>query len=674
MEDATINANTGIHDLPQSTRTISDWIQHIPGQARVPGSHTSRSPSRSPSERLSREPQTGNPNAVLERTLHPRYDRTSIVRTIPKNTEPGTLHHSTRQLSTSRLHNYPASKSESYGCERIHNRTDRARHPEGYLDDEEPTRHRCKERKGCQSAGLKTPLGMQKSSQLQTSNPYSILVDVCDDEDNSTWSTDAPPPGFNEKFDVILVSPAGETQSSNRLIDFDDSDNSTSAPVTHCTGIENDTPLDRLAEDPLEQRKYMRSSRHRAPRPNSGQSAAKISKAMQNLKDDFHISLPKKKNVPIKRGKETTKYEPVDNPLSWSTSPNEHLCHSRFLASVATAIESARTFQGCIHTYIELGQVLLHTIKPSDTMRQLKEDQVREILAEHSEFGTFFGGYSNAITTRSQDLVSLLLILEITENPIQVWATWELVCQTTDKQERKIVVDALEMSEPLVTVSEEILGVTYFHIPQRVFDARHVITGSVQRTIAEVPGSGEIVGTLHTGDLNASGGSALPSLTGCESSSLPLQAVQLRSSVRYRVPESDWCIEFIRVCESNTILRPAPVMGLPPGAFKIPRCSEDELIARHGLWYEIRLVQITPNPAFAANQVLHDGEEATWTAGDVVDGASLRELELLTAKVVQAMDNVGVQNKGPCAGLEQRKAHRDEQMRLQREQQEQSEW
>lgn len=301
-------------------------------------------------------------------------------------------------------------------------------------------------------------------------------------------------------------------------------------------------------------------------------------------------------------------------------------------------------------------------VKASDELMEwidIKEEQ----LTPSSCFKTFQGAFTPAITTTSRDMCAILLKLGITADPIVSTATWDLTCSTTDRQEVRIMVNALDDTAPTIEAHRRILGATYVHRPQNVHDARWISYCTAYKDIKAVPGAQQLLDSLQTAtkqDLEAD--FSYPQLEGRDRPALSVMAVQLRIASSYALPgaSSNHYIEISRIVEPPISRK---VQGTIPGShpFRAPAMAEHKLNEVDTLWYEVSL-GLTESPiAFKENESLDVSSEASWTVDQIVDRQYEQDLAILEAAtndLVGRMDDIGLMNKGQARKLEKKRKDR----------------
>lgn len=346
------------------------------------------------------------------------------------------------------------------------------------------------------------------------------------------------------------------------------------------------------------------------------------------------------------------------------------------MSSIRQSLEYARSFRGEIEVRIQIGQVFLQKL-PKDFRTELNEEMFVSTITEmdQSAFKKFEGAFTHLVTSSTTDTDCLLEIigLQPSDHPYETNTTYNFGCERHDKSMITIVVGGdQEERESHLRSQQRLLGSWYAHHPQRVWDARMLVTGHASSELEDCIGAPEFVSRLHVQHQSDYPG---PSMQGRDGNhGIELQNVQVHTTIRYRInmavpsqqsisseeSTSDCYVEIKSVIDLP-IYRPETSSSNPAetGEFRALCGSKAAMIAKHRLWYEVSFGFVTPPEAFSENATtLELGEKAAWTGEDVISEKSLLALHEIATKAVEKMDNIGARNVG--RGAKEEKVRFDE--------------
>lgn len=184
-----------------------------------------------------------------------------------------------------------------------------------------------------------------------------------------------------------------------------------------------------------------------------------------------------------------------------------------------------------------------------------------------------------------------------------------------------LFVDAVDDILTTCILPPQNLATTFFHFPQRFWDARAIITGCW--TVDMAQGERALLASLH---VNQTSPSDTPMLTGQDGAGtgINLDTIQLRQSAEYAV-HLDIHIRVV-------LVRNLPLDRSPTNhdMFQTRTVTDEVLVQDQRLWYEVSL--------YPSNVV--DGDVAEDT---------LRRMEQTMCALVEKMDCVALRNRDTWA-------------------------
>ena len=342
---------------------------------------------------------------------------------------------------------------------------------------------------------------------------------------------------------------------------------------------------------------------------------------------------------------------PLDNaPPLLSQAPKS------FINGVTSALEHARSFRGTINVELQIGRAIVPEV-PQDVRDDLTPQGFSSVISRLKAFSSLNSAFTNLVTTSPSDVDFILDVAGFggRRSPYHAEASLELVCESIDKAEIRIVVDAMEKrenQEPYVSLGESLIGGVYLHAPQRVWDARFLVSGSFRVPVECTPDAKALTDSLF---VRVQDGSRLPYAQGRDGGGLRVQTVRLHTLLRYSSGVNNPINLQVRRVREMKIQRPEATDHTNRGLFHAVCLNEEDSITEQLLWYEMSLRLVQHPSQFRENETLELGEEASWRVEDVVEESALRHLEDVATLLVEKMDNVGFHNKGRAWAYERKK-------------------
>lgn len=329
-----------------------------------------------------------------------------------------------------------------------------------------------------------------------------------------------------------------------------------------------------------------------------------------------------------------------------------------FINGMVKALEQARSFRGSINVEMQIGRIVLPDVT-QDIREDLSPQGFSTVLSRIDSFGTIHGAFTNLLTTSASDVDFVLEVAGFSAkaSPYHVEATFEFVCETDDKAQVRVMVDAMKSNEsrdPYVSLGETMIGGVYLHAPQRIWDARLLVSGSVRVPVDRIDGAQALTDSLF---VRMEDSNKLPSVLARDGDGLRVITVRLHTVLRYSSGVSSPINLQMRRVHELQIMRPETTGQTNRGLFHAVRLGDDAAMADEQLlWYEVSLRLVQHPSQFCENEGLELGEEAGWRVEDVVEESALRHLEDLATLLVERLDDVGFRNKGPAWMYETKKS------------------
>lgn len=326
-----------------------------------------------------------------------------------------------------------------------------------------------------------------------------------------------------------------------------------------------------------------------------------------------------------------------------------------FVEGTKKALDHARSFRGHIDIRLQVGKVIFLDVS-EDLKQDLTPPGFSAIISRVAGFDEIDSCFSNLLTTTTDDVDWVLQFAGVTDprNPFKVESAFELICEGLDKAELHLVVDASTANEPYVAAPDDFIGAVYVHAPQRVWDARLLVSATRQTPtkLDTVDGAKGLVDSLY---VRKKANELIPYVEARDGLGLDVKTVRLHTRMSYSLGEtSPVAVEIKRVHDFKLRRRKDEDHG--NGRLLLAESvSSEEMIREQRLWYEVALVLTKRPTAFEENVSLETGEETRWQVDDVVDEWTIRSIEEVGTGLVERMDNVGLGNRGVAWEYETRK-------------------
>lgn len=315
---------------------------------------------------------------------------------------------------------------------------------------------------------------------------------------------------------------------------------------------------------------------------------------------------------------------------------------SKVIMETYTTLDDARSFSGRVNVELQLGKILVNTLPGGISPPPLFPADFLASLIKLEEFKSS-DSFTQALTRSWDDISFILGVFSVEPILAKSGASYEIICRKTDQEKIRLVVDAVHAStKSHYILPPTMLGTAFFHFPQRVWDARLLISGT---KIAETcKGAQSLVDSLY---IRMQQGRAV--VKGRDGDGLHVETVQLRKFADYVIaPDVHMHIEMVR---ELSISRPAINAEENVGMFQTAVEDEEAMAQQQTLWYEVSLRP--SNMATCSNEDLQTGP-ADWKPFDIISQAALYAMCKLGTAVVEKMDCVGMNNRGPLYSREQR--------------------
>lgn len=313
---------------------------------------------------------------------------------------------------------------------------------------------------------------------------------------------------------------------------------------------------------------------------------------------------------------------------------------------VLQILEHARSFKGQIDMEIQLGQALIHSIKPGEPMNfaklTMKKEPFEKDLAKHLAADELKLHFSRRLTTDLVEACHIPVASLWDQKPCLKEAFYELVLLDKENKEMHVRVTG-DPSDTKILMPLEDLGSVYLHFPKRIWDARFLVTG---RKDYVVPAAvHDLVRSLKVSI-----------------------AVEERDGKVFRIPTVDYRIESNDITvksfcskrrfhhqstkKERLTLQVTEVReyelkksNKDPSAHRAASGFPNVMVEHHVLWFEASM-HISPHPLLAQNLDIQLGDDADWKPEDVLSEDLLNDLKSITEQFVTRLDGVGLSNKG----------------------------
>lgn len=145
--------------------------------------------------------------------------------------------------------------------------------------------------------------------------------------------------------------------------------------------------------------------------------------------------------------------------------------------------------------------------------------------------------------------------------------------------------------------------------------------------------------------------------TKIEKGDLRIESILLRRETCHHVPEYRDII--FHLAEVQALHRPRPSDSKSKYEASLPAPQTNASGSWCKLWWEVALSSISATKRLKEIDGLELGEEATWTAHNVLREDVVEDLSYVTRDLVERIDYVGFSNKGPRAGSGTKSSEKD---------------
>jgi hypothetical protein len=408
---------------------------------------------------------------------------------------------------------------------------------------------------------------------------------------------------------------------------------------SHVVLAQSDEPTDIVetlqAEDEVATRKYFQTTAHRKPKPKVKGKSSNSSFNVLLPTPDWDPRLNKQPIVPEKKDAKASRVQA--SPVPQATPRALPEC-SKDLSKI---LENSRAFRGDLHMEISIGRILIEGLrgpearefaesKPMPPRRMV--DGIKEHLSSDKSTKLHFVERLTSSTVEACQIPTPQLFQQ---DPVEEY-WYEFHCE--DKYLNQFIIKVKGLDHAEVNLVPATIGQVFFHYPKRKWDAcfavkdrkpythRKAVKQFMEKLSAEIRDSDE---------------GRLVDLRFRVTSDLKINSAYTKKRLSFSHINNDRIT--LHLTEVQELIR--GWMRSDTSLHQFASRERAEMIEQRRLWFEAKL-SVSAKSFFDQNLKTKTGDDAAWTANDVLDDEMLSDIQNIVDRVVIRMDGVGVLNKG----------------------------
>lgn len=388
-------------------------------------------------------------------------------------------------------------------------------------------------------------------------------------------------------------------------------------------------------EDEVASRRYFNTTAHRKPKSKvKGKPSNSSFKAQLELPDGYGPGLNKQPSKPTQSQPKTSRVQVAPTPQAQPLVLPE--CSNDLLQLLGYA----RAYRGCLDMEISIGRILIEGLRGPEAKefaasKAMSAKRMAAGIKDHLSSDQestlhFIERLTSSTIEACQIPTPQLFHQDATE------ASWyEFHCE--DKYHNHLVVKVNGPDDAKVDLVSTTLGQVFFHYPKRRWDACFAVKGREPYT--DHKAITEFLKKLSA-EIRDSKDGRLVDLRFLVTSDLKIKSAHTKKRLSFRYINNDRMLHLTEVQDLNR-----GWMREKTSPHQFASREKTEMIAAGRFWFEAKL-SVSSKSFFDQNLEIKTGDDATWTAKDVLDDKMLSDVQDVIDRVVIRMDGVGVQNKG----------------------------
>ncbi|THY66222.1 hypothetical protein D6C97_01858 [Aureobasidium pullulans] len=433
-----------------------------------------------------------------------------------------------------------------------------------------------------------------------------------------------PSPGFT------LVRPQGLPLPADKSGQY--------SQVTQATPEEATDVVETIQlEDEVSSRRYFQTTAHRKPKPKSkGKSGASSTIKAQ-------LEVPEwdpRENQRIDKPSQSRASAPQ---VSQAPQPKPRIlpdCSNDLLK----ILDSARAFRGHLDMEVSIGRILLEGLVGPEAKEfaeakamssyRMVEGIEKYLLSDTKTYLHFVERLTSDTEEACQIPAAHLFKQDPTETEVDSW--YEFDCE--DKYHNDLIVKVKGMGKAETVFASLTIGQAFFHYPKRKWDARFAVEGRRQYTHRKAVS--DFVEQLSA-DVRGSKDDQLVDVRFRVNNDLKIHTAYAKKRLSFTYLQNDRIK--LHITEVQELIRGR--MKTDTSIHQVASGKRSEMVEDHRLWFEAKL-SISAESFFEQNLETSTGDDAAWTAKEVLDDKTMCDVQNIIDNVVTRMDGVGAKNKG----------------------------
>jgi hypothetical protein len=402
---------------------------------------------------------------------------------------------------------------------------------------------------------------------------------------------------------------------------------------------QSDEPTDiveRLqVEDEVDTRKYFQTTAHRKPKPKVKGKPSNSSFKVQLDVPDWDPRLNKQPAVPDQN---EVKASRVQAPPAPKATP---LVLPECSKDLLQILENSRAFRGNLNMEISIGRILVEGLRGPDArvfaaskpipLRRMA-DGIKEHLSSDKSTKLHFVERLTSFTVEACQIPTPQLFHQepVEEN----W--YEFHCE--DKHHNQFVIKVKDLDHAEVELVPVAIGQAFFHYPKRKWDACFSVKGRKPYT--------------HRKAIKKFMENLSAQVRNLKDERLVNVRFRVTRDLKIKSAYTKKRLSFVHINNDRITLHLTEVQELIRGWMRddtslhqFASRERAEMIEAQRLWFEAKM-SVSAKSFFDQNLETKTGDDADWTANDVLDDQMLSDVQNVIDRVVIRMDGVGVLNKG----------------------------
>jgi hypothetical protein len=388
-------------------------------------------------------------------------------------------------------------------------------------------------------------------------------------------------------------------------------------------------------EDEVATRKYFQTTAHRKPKP-------KVKGKSSN--SSFNVSLPtpdwdpRLNKQPIVHEKKVAKTSLVQaSPVPQATPRILPDCSKDLLE----ILENSRAFRGDLDMEISIGRILIegfrgHEAREFAESKPMPPRRMVEGIKEHlsSDKSTKLH-FIERLTSSTVEACQIPTPQQFQQDPVEEnW--YEFHCE--DKYHNHFVIKVKGLDHAEVDLVPATIGQAFFHYPKRKWDACFAVKG--RKSYTHRKAVKQFMENLSA-EVRDSDDERLVDLRFRVTSNLKINSAYTKKRLSFSHINNDRIT--LHLTEVQELIR--GWMRSDTSLHQFASRERAEMVEQRRLWFEAKL-SVSAKPFFDQNLETKTGDDAAWTANEVLDDKILSDIQNVVDRVVIRMDGVGVLNKG----------------------------